>query len=110
MTDRGGQNEPATLDPSPTTLASAMTEPFTDFQAYVRFESIDPATNRWRFYDLLWQPTLFGEGALVRVWGRQRQSSTRRVTVYPDRADAQPEIRQVVRRRLRHGYQVVDWQ
>ena len=110
MTDRVVQNEAAALDHAPATLGSEMTEPLADFQAYVRFESVDPATNRWRFYDLLWQPTLFGEGALVRVWGRQRQSSTRRVTVYPDRADAQMEIRQVVRRRLRHGYQVVEWQ
>jgi predicted DNA-binding WGR domain protein len=87
-----------------------MAEQLAGFRAYVRFESVDPTTNRWRFYDLLWQPTLFGEGALVRVWGRQSQSSTRRVTVYPDRAQAASEIRQVLRRRLRHGYQVVEWQ
>jgi predicted DNA-binding WGR domain protein len=87
-----------------------MTEQLAGFRACVRFESVDPETNRWRFHDLLWQPTLFGEGALVQIWGRQQQSSTRRVTVHPDRAGAQTEIRQVVRRRLRHGYQVVDWQ
>ncbi len=37
------------------------------FHAYVRFESRDPEANRDRYYDLLWQPTLFGEGALVRT-------------------------------------------
>ena len=80
------------------------------FRAFVRFESIDPAENRRRFYDLLWQPTLFGEGALVRSWGRQGQSGTTRATIYADRDAAEAEIRQVVRRRLQHGYTVTDWQ
>ena len=64
-------NEPAaTATPLPT-LTNEMTETLAGFRAYVRFESVDPAENRRRFYDLTWQPTLFGEGALVRTWGRQ---------------------------------------
>jgi predicted DNA-binding WGR domain protein len=110
MTGRGLQNERGGPAAAASTLTSEMTEQLTGFQAYVHFASVDPDQNRWRFYDLLWQPTLFGEGALVRVWGRQSQSSTRCVTVSPDRADAHTEVRQVVRRRLRHGYQVTDWQ
>ena len=102
--------EPAVaLAPLPT-LVSEMTETLAAFTAYVRFESIDPAANRRRFYDLVWQPTLFGEGALVRTWGRQGQPGTTRATVYPDRDGAQAEIRQVVRRRLQHGYRVIAWQ
>ena len=81
----------------------------TGFQAYVRLESRDPQTNRDRYYDLLWQPTLFGEGALLRVWGRRGQSATTRVTTLPDRACAEKHVRQLVRLRLRHGYQVTDW-
>jgi predicted DNA-binding WGR domain protein len=87
-----------------------MTEILTGFTAYIRFASCDPDQNRFRFYDLRWQPTLFGEGALVRVWGRQGQPGTTRATVYADRAQAARHIRQVVRRRLAHGYQVRDWQ
>ena len=87
-----------------------MTETLAGFRAYVRFESVDPAENRRRFYDLLWQPTLFGEGALVRSWGRQGQSGTTRATFYPGRRHAAAQIRQVVRRRLAHGYTVTDWQ
>ena len=87
-----------------------MRETLVGFTAYIRFESVDPAENRCRFYDLTWQPTLFGEGALVRSWGRQGQPGTTRATFYPDRDQAQGEIRQVVRRRLAHGYTVVDWQ
>jgi predicted DNA-binding WGR domain protein len=91
------------------TLVPVMVETLADFHAYVRFQSTDPATNRFRFYDLRWQPTLFGEGALVRVWGRQGQPGTVRVTLYPDRDQAQAAIRSLVRRRLAHGYQVRDW-
>ena len=80
------------------------------FRAYVRFESRDPEANRDRYYDVLWQPTLFGEGALVRTWGRQGQPGTTRATFYPDRDGAVAEIRQVVRRRLAHGYRVIAWQ
>ena len=87
-----------------------MVETLAGFQAYVRFASIDPEQNRLRFYDLCWQPTLFGEGALVRVWGRQGQLGRVRATVYPDRAQAQAAIRSLVRRRLAHGYQLLDWQ
>lgn len=87
-----------------------MVETLAGFRAYVRFASTDPEKNRLRFYDLCWQPTLFGEDALVRVWGRQGQPGTVRATVYPDRDRAQQDIRQLVRRRLAHGYQVVDWQ
>ena len=81
----------------------------TAFRAYVRFESRDPEQDRDRYYDLLWQPTLFGEGALVRVWGRRGQSATTRVTTYADRRCAQRAVRQLVRLRLRHGYRVTDW-
>jgi predicted DNA-binding WGR domain protein len=85
-----------------------MVETLAGFRAYVRFQSIDPEQNRLRFYDLRWQPTLFGEGMLVRVW--QGQPGTIRATVYSDRDQAQADIRQLVRRRLAHGYSVIDWQ
>ena len=104
------QKKPASTRPVLPTLRGAMVETLTGFRAYVRFESVDPAENRRRFYDLLWQPTLFGDGALVRSWGRQGQPGTTRATFYPDRGHAEPEIRQVVRRRLQHGYTVTDWQ
>ena len=104
------QKKPATTPLSLPTLGDAMSETLATFSAYVRFESIDPAENRRRFYDLTWQPTLFGEGALVRSWGRQGQPGTTRATFYPDRGCADAEVRQVVRRRLQHGYRVVDWQ
>jgi predicted DNA-binding WGR domain protein len=110
MTAAALQNEAAAALPSPATLTSEMTEQLAGFRAFLRFESVDAEQNRRRFYDLRWQPTLFGEGALVRTWGRQGQPGTTRASFYPDRANAQTEIRQVVRLRLRHGYRVLDWQ
>ncbi len=70
MSGSGSQNNPAQTPRSLSTLAGEMTETLATFSAYVRFESSDPAENRRRFYDLTWQPTLFGDGALVRTWGR----------------------------------------
>jgi predicted DNA-binding WGR domain protein len=92
------------------TLGPDMVEMLAGFRAYLRFTSTDPEKNRLRFYDLRWQPTLFGDGALVRVWGRQGQPGTMRATVYPNRDHVQVAIRALVRRRLAHGYQVRDWQ
>ena len=60
------------------------------FTSYIRFESADSSRNRQRFYDLLWQPTLWGDGALVRVWGRRGRPGVTRATVYADRRQAQP--------------------
>ncbi len=110
MTATRSHNTPAIAPPSLPILTDEMTETLAGFHAYVRFESIDPAENRHRFYDLTWQPTLFGEGALVRTWGRQGQPGTTRATFYPDRICAESEIREVVRRRLQHGYRVIAWQ
>ena len=81
----------------------------TAFRAFVRFESRAPECNRDRYYHVLWQPTLFGEGALVRVRGRRGQSATTRARTYPDRAEAHTDVRRLVRTRLRHGYSVTDW-
>jgi predicted DNA-binding WGR domain protein len=108
MTGPGFHNNGAAATLPLPTLVPAMVETLAGFRAYVRFQSTDPEQNRLRFYDLRWQPTLFGEGALVRVWGRQGQPGTVRATIYADRDHAQTAIRALVRR-LAHGYHVLDW-
>ena len=79
--------------------------PFTD---YVRLESIDPGRNRARFFVLVWQPALWGERVLVRVWGRR--GTLGRMAVVKAVAGRPPEqiAGQLLRRRLRHGYVVID--
>ena len=78
------------------------------FRARVRLTSVDPARNRYRFYSLTWQPMLFGGGALIRTWGRMGTKGRTLEIVYPDRASAQPAVEQLLRQRLRRGYQVVE--
>ena len=119
MTAVRSHNDPATAAGPPSRLggmpllcdaSAALLVDLIGFTSYIRFESADPSRNRQRFYDLLCQPTLWGEGALVRVWGRRGRPGVSRATVYADRRQAQPQVVQLVRRRLAHGYQVTDWQ
>ena len=79
------------------------------FRRYVRLESIDPERNRFRFFLLRWQPTLWNGPALVRTWGRVGAAGRSRVVEVPDGSDPQETVRRVLRRRLRHGYRVVEW-
>jgi predicted DNA-binding WGR domain protein len=81
-------------------------------RAYVRLRSIDPARNRDRGYTLTWTPALFEGGALLRAWGRTCGPERTRIDYYyyPDRAGAQAHVEAILRRRLRHGYRVVEWQ
>ena len=81
-----------------------------DFRRYVRLESIDPARNRFRFFILRWQPTLWNGPALVRSWGRVGALGRSRVVDVPDGSDPQETVRRVLRRRMGHGYRLVDWQ
>jgi predicted DNA-binding WGR domain protein len=78
------------------------------FAHYARFVSIDPTQNRFRCYELRWQPALWGGVLLVRTWGRL--GARRRVAVshHPDRASAQPAAERAVRRRLQRGYRLVE--
>jgi len=41
------------------------------FTSVLRFESRDPERDRDRYYDIVWQPSFWGDGALVCVWGRR---------------------------------------
>ena len=77
------------------------------FGQMLRLVSLDPSRNRARVYALTWQPTLWGEVALVRTWGRLDHPGRSQVTIYPNRNQAQADLRRLLRRRLQHGYQVV---
>lgn len=80
------------------------------FSSYLRLESTDPATNRARFYAVTLQATLWDELALVCGWGRIGTAGQLRVVHCADEAAARTALAAVLRRRLRHGYQVIDWQ
>jgi predicted DNA-binding WGR domain protein len=74
------------------------------FRAHLRLTSVDPARNRRRFYALTWQPTLWGEWALIHTWGRIGTAGRSKPVFYGDPAGAKEAVAQVIRRRLRRGY------
>ena len=78
------------------------------FTAYARFVSVDPTANRFRFYSLTWQPSLWGGGVLTRSWGRIGSRGCSLRTNHSDRQGAQELVDQVLRRRIQHGYHLVD--
>jgi predicted DNA-binding WGR domain protein len=74
---------------------------------YLLLERVDLEQNENRFYYLAWQPSLFDYGTVVGMYGR-RDGQQRKLSPipYPSLADAWPLIRSIIRRRLRHGYQL----
>lgn len=64
----------------------------------------DPARNLDRFYIIAIEPTLFGEWAVVREWGRRGSPGTRRTMTFDARRDAVETARAVLGRRRRRGY------
>jgi predicted DNA-binding WGR domain protein len=76
----------------------------TELPSSVCLASDDPSTNRRRLYRLTWQQTLWGEGALVRWWGRRGSEGRSQVRYYPDPEGAQVAFQRIVRLRLLHGY------
>ena len=72
--------------------------------------SIDASRNRARFYVLQWQPTLWGSVMLVRVWGRLGRPGRMHVVRETAAPQGDGTLTRLVRQRLGHGYQIVDWQ
>ena len=58
--------------------------------------------NMARFYVVAIEPTLFGEMALVREWGRIGSSGRRRLDLHPNRAAAAEKARRGYRVRVSH--------
>lgn len=73
----------------------------------LRLRSIDPDRNRWRAYEIDLQPTLFGEVSLVTRWGRIGTRGQTNVYHFPTHAEALRKVRDLIRRRRRHGYELV---
>ena len=79
------------------------------FTSYVHLVSIDPVENRYRFYRLQWHPTLWDDRALLAIWGRIGTLGQVRVLHSSPTPEARAEADRILRLRLRHGYQLVDW-
>lgn len=79
------------------------------FQQFARFERLTPADNGERFYVLAVQPTLLGDIAFVRTWGRIGSQGKSLTATFPNRPSAQETVERLVRRRLQRRYELVAW-
>jgi len=72
---------------------------------YLRLEKINAAWNRWRWYVLSVQPTLFGDWAFRREWGRIGEQGGQAMTAfYASEGEALKACRLHQDRRCRRGY------
>jgi predicted DNA-binding WGR domain protein len=67
----------------------------------------DPTRNIDRFYIVAATPTLFGEWALHRDWGRRGSPGTLRLDSHRCRQDAQIAEQRTITRRRRPGYTAI---
>jgi predicted DNA-binding WGR domain protein len=70
--------------------------------------SIDPATNRYRFYRISHQRTLWDEDVLVQTWGRLGTDGCSRLRYLEAAEQAQAVMATLLRRRLQHGFHVTE--
>ena len=69
-------------------------------------ERRDPAANMARFYVLSLEPTLFGDTALVREWGRLGARGRRRLNLFCEKATASEALETWLERKVQRGYRV----
>jgi predicted DNA-binding WGR domain protein len=69
-------------------------------------ERRDSGRNLARFYVLAVEPTLLGDSALVREWGRIGTLGRRRLDLHPDAAAAGEALEMWLARKTRRGYRI----
>lgn len=72
--------------------------------APLHLRRVDPARNMARFYSLEISPSLFGEFALVRRWGRIGHQGRQIIELYTDRGSAVRALRLTARLKQKRGY------
>ena len=70
----------------------------------VYLERVEPEADCYRFYAVQVMPTLFGEWALVREWGRMGQGGRVQDSVFDTEAKAVQAGMGVVGAKVRRGY------
>jgi predicted DNA-binding WGR domain protein len=68
------------------------------------FRRVDPTRNMARFYVLMLQPTLFGETALLRQWGRIGTRGREKSEYFDSDAEAISAATKLAARKMRRGY------
>ncbi len=67
----------------------------------------DPAHNMARFYTMTLQPTLFGEWALLKEWGRIGSAGRLESARFASEQDAARAMAEHLKAKLRKGYGAV---
>ena len=70
----------------------------------VMLERLDPARNMYRYYVIALEPTLFGDTALVRQWGRIGARGVERRDEHPDETAASAAMERLAASKRRRGY------
>jgi predicted DNA-binding WGR domain protein len=71
---------------------------------YLVLHRCDPSRNMARYYVLSIEPSLFGDAALIREWGRPGRPGQRRVELYENRSCAMEALETWLQRKRRRGY------
>jgi predicted DNA-binding WGR domain protein len=69
-------------------------------------ERVDAAQNMARYYVLSVEPTLFGDSALAREWGRIGTAGRRRLDLFGKDSDAFVALDHWLARKKRRGYEL----
>lgn len=69
-------------------------------------ERIEPENGLARFYVMAIEPTLLGDWAVIREWGRIGQPGTVRSLTFSDAATARDEVEAMIARKEHRGYRV----
>lgn len=67
-------------------------------------DRVNESRNMARYYVLSVEPTLLGDAALVREWGRMGHAGRRRIDLYATAAEARQALSTWLERKLRRGY------
>ncbi|WP_117196088.1 WGR domain-containing protein [Rhizobium terrae] len=67
-------------------------------------QRVDPARNMARYYVLAIEPTLFGEAAVVRRWGRIGSRGEEKSEVFATEREAAIHFLAMLRRKRQKGY------
>jgi predicted DNA-binding WGR domain protein len=71
---------------------------------FLVLDRIAAADNMARYYVLSIEPTLFGDAALVREWGRIGRGGKRRLDLYADHRQAAVALELWLARKTKRGY------
>jgi predicted DNA-binding WGR domain protein len=74
-----------------------------------QFVKLDPERCEHRWYAIAWGPTLFGNWAVVRSWGRMGTDWAQcKSEIFEDDDAARAEAEVQTRKRLKRGYHLVE--